>query len=54
MELSRDVNHIPIVFIRFNPDDYIDSSDTKIKSCFAISKTGLCSVNKNNQKKRME
>ncbi len=50
MELSKDVNHIPIVFIRFNPDDYIDSSDTKIKSCFAISRTELCSVNKKNEK----
>lgn len=22
MELSQDVGHLPIVFIRFNPDDY--------------------------------
>jgi hypothetical protein len=50
MELSKDVNHIPIVFIRFNPDDYIDNSNTKIKSCFAISRTGLCSINKKNEK----
>lgn len=50
MELSKDVNHIPIVFIRFNPDDYIDNSNTKIKSCFSISRTGLCSINKNNEK----
>jgi len=50
MELSKDVNHIPIVFIRFNPDQYIDINNNKIKSCFSISKTCLCSVNKNNIK----
>ena len=24
MELSQDVHHRPIVFIRFNPDKYVD------------------------------
>ncbi len=38
MELSQDLNHRPIVFIRFNPDDYIDENGKKIKSCWRINK----------------
>jgi len=34
MEISQDVGHRPIVFIRFNPDDYIDLNGKKIKSCW--------------------
>ena len=33
MELSKDVGHCPIVFIRFNPDDYFKNND-KITSCW--------------------
>ena len=44
MELSQDINHRPLVFIRFNPDSY-NSCDKKIKSCWKISKqTGLCVI----------
>ncbi len=32
MELSLDVNHRPIVFIRFNPDEYTEN-DVKTTSC---------------------
>ena len=32
MELSQDLGHRPIVFIRFNPDDY-EKDGTKITSC---------------------
>jgi hypothetical protein len=39
MELSQDVGHRPIVFIRFNPDDYIDSNSKKIKSCWIPNKS---------------
>jgi hypothetical protein len=45
MELSQDVHHRPIVFIRFNPDDYINKS-TKITSCWGINKLGICAVKK--------
>jgi hypothetical protein len=46
MILSEDVNHHPIVFIRFNPDTYTDSDNIKIKSCFSITKeTGKLKVN---------
>lgn len=45
MELSQDVQHRPIVFIRFNPDDYINSKKDKVKSCWAVTKeTGIIRV----------
>jgi hypothetical protein len=36
MQLSQDVGHRPIVFIRFNPDDYIDNDGNKVKSCWIL------------------
>jgi hypothetical protein len=35
MEISQDFNHRSCVFIRFNPDTYIDK---KIQSCFVVKK----------------
>jgi hypothetical protein len=49
MELSQDVDHRPIIFIRFNPDDY-KSDDKTISSCWCINKNGLCSVKKSKEK----
>jgi len=46
MEISQDVEHRPIIFIRFNPDDYTDQSGTKVKSCFAADKSGIYKVAK--------
>ena len=34
MEISQDVGHRNIVFIRFNPDDYIRADGTKVTSCW--------------------
>ena len=49
MELSKDVGHRNIIFIRFNPDDYQDRNDTKIKSCWSANKTnGLLVITKKN------
>ena len=46
MELSQDVGHRPIIFIRFNPDDYIDEIGNKIISCWTITKqTGMMKIN---------
>lgn len=39
MELSQDVGHRPIVFIRFNPDAYTNSAGTRIKSCWITHRT---------------
>jgi len=44
MELSYDVQHKPIVFIRFNPDAYKNSFGTRITSCWKVSKSGLITV----------
>ena len=49
MELSKDVKHRPIVFIRFNPDNY-NTDTTQISSCWGINKNGL-SIIKLNKKK---
>jgi hypothetical protein len=47
MELSQDVSHRPIVFIRFNPDGYTDGNGNKISSCWKINKTsGIIQINK--------
>jgi hypothetical protein len=45
MELSKDVGHRPIIFIRFNPDGYLNNK-TKITSCWRIDGRGICVVNK--------
>jgi len=41
MELSQDVGHRSIVFIRFNPDSYV-VEDQKVPSCWCLNKDGLC------------
>ena len=45
MELSQDLAHRPIVFIRFNPDEY-QKGDTKVTSCWGTDKNGICVVKK--------
>jgi EsV-1-7 cysteine-rich motif len=45
MELSQDVGHRPIIFIRFNPDSYMNN-DEKISSCWTVNKKGICVVKK--------
>jgi len=45
MELSQDLGHRPIVFIRFNPDDY-KKDGTNITSCWGQDKNGICVVKK--------
>ena len=45
MELSQDLGHRPIVFIRFNPDDY-DKNGITISSCWGKNEKGICVVKK--------
>ncbi len=45
MELSLDLGERPIIFIRFNPDDYIKNSE-KVSSCWGINGKGICCVKK--------
>jgi hypothetical protein len=49
MEISQDLGHRPIVFIRFNPDDYVDENNAKIQSCFSVNKTGILQISKTKQ-----
>ena len=59
MELSQDVGYRPIIFIRFNPDDYEDNGKY-ITSCWCINKQGICVIKKakkdewNNRLKTLE
>ena len=46
MELSQDLDHRPIIFIRFNPDSYT-CNGVKIKSCWSVNKDGLAHIKKN-------
>jgi hypothetical protein len=50
MELSQDVNHRPIIFVRFNPDKYIDNNNNVINSCWHVNASGIMIVNKKKQK----
>ena len=57
MELSQDLQHRPIVFIRFNPDDYTTQDNTLVKSCWKVNKLGVMQIMKTKEsewKERME
>jgi len=44
-DIIEDVNNKPIVFIRFNPDSYIDTDGKKVDSCWGcIEKRGLLEI----------
>ena len=53
MELSQDLGHRPIVFIRFNPDDY-EKDGTNISSCWGQDKKGICIVKKSKKNEWIE
>jgi len=50
MELSQDLQHRPIVFIRFNPDDYTNQEGILVKSCWKLNKLGVMQITKTKQK----
>ena len=57
MELSQDLQHRPIIFIRFNPDDYTNQEGILVKSCWKLNKLGVIQIMKTKQKEweeRME
>ena len=49
MELSQDVGHRPIIFIRFNPDEYTSDGKT-VTSCWSNNKRGICTIKKTKQR----
>ena len=50
MELSQDLQHRPIIFIRFNPDDYTNQEGVLVKSCWKLNKLGVMQIQKTKQK----
>jgi len=50
MEISQDIAHRPISFIRFNPDSYVDENGKKISSCWKLNGYGVISVPKTKTK----
>jgi hypothetical protein len=47
MEISQDFAHRPIIFIRFNPDDYINQTGEHVTSCWGVNGKVVCCVKKN-------
>ena len=45
MEISQDVGHRSIIFIRFNPDSY-RIGNKLITSCWTVNKTGTVTIKK--------
>lgn len=49
MELSQDVGHRPLIFIRFNPDEY-EINGKEVKTCWGVNRqTGLSAIKKTKQ-----
>jgi hypothetical protein len=46
MEISRDIGHRPLVFIRFNPDSYESKDGKRINSCWYTGKDGILRLSK--------
>jgi len=44
MELSKDLQHRPIVFIRFNPDEYSSQDGNVVESCWKLTKQGVLKI----------
>jgi hypothetical protein len=44
MEISQDLQHRPIVLIRFNPDSYRDQVGILVNSCWQLNKIGVMSI----------
>lgn len=44
MEISLDVKHRPLVFVRFNPDQYYTCDGTSVPSCWGTDNNGLPAI----------
>lgn len=49
MQLSQDVGHRPIIFIRFNPDEY-NVGEKRITSCWGVNMHGITVIKKTQKK----
>ena len=50
MEISQDLGHRPVVFIRFNPDAYVGLDGTKVTSPWRSNGAGVMQIAKKRQK----
>jgi len=50
MEISRDIGHRPLLFLRFNPDEYLKQNNTKVTTCWRINRQGVMAVAKTKKK----
>ena len=44
MQISQDLGHRPVIFIRFNPDGYTTQNGEKVKSCWKLNKQGVMTI----------
>jgi hypothetical protein len=44
MEISQDIGHRNLVFLRFNPDSYINEKGVKVRSAWGTDGHGICVV----------
>jgi hypothetical protein len=44
MQISQDLQHRPIVWIRFNPDGYVNQEGINIRSCWKENKQGIMQI----------
>jgi hypothetical protein len=49
MQISQDLHHRPVVFIRFNPDEYITPEGVLVRSCWKLNKLGVIHIIKSKQ-----
>jgi len=50
MQISQDLQHRPIVFIRFNPDAYTNKDGIVVKSCWKMNNLGVVQIMKTKEK----
>jgi hypothetical protein len=50
MQISQDVGHRPIAFIRFNPDAYTNQEGVLVKSCWKLNKIGVMTIMKTKER----
>jgi hypothetical protein len=49
-DISQDLQYRPIVFIRFNPDEYINDDGVLVKSCWELDEKYIINISEDKQK----
>jgi uncharacterized coiled-coil protein SlyX len=50
MEISKDLQHRPIVLIRFNPDEYRNAYGQLVRSCWVYDENGIITIEQTRMK----